>query len=660
MPWNWKISLYFGFLTYLLHVGATQSLGWYREEPYEETEMIHCMLILSVGISNHQGILNHIQEILIKGVLEKYSPGDVRMVIGKYDGLGTRYYVFEGAYADISHTIFNELENDKNHWIQSWGDLSQEVFLEQRLDRIDELAKSSTKRLARKDTNAMKSKGNKLRNESYNATHKKLRPRAVVKSDESRNIPFDLRYHSTPPPGGDRDYGSPGALSDYYFESSEGEGVDIYVIDTGFEFRTTHGEFAEALARDQIKGYIFPVALDAPHDKVDYDPQSTDLHGTVVTSKIIGKRAGMARKANIWVAPMVDAHKRILHVYLLDLFLKVRDNIKQETQKNPNYRAIINLSMAMGTHRDVNEMNQPKYHNSQKLSQQDRAYILGISDLGDLALKSLLELDNVVLVTGAGNDPLGNEIRDWPAKLGASYKNMIVVGSVDRFGAIRQVGKIDFVEMYGLEEMYEIPDLVSRMEDSAETPDKYIIKNGVSYTNACVAAILATHLSANPDWSVTDAVNQLYQDAYPRKKNGPKVIWTGVRPTPELEPTGRPKRKPTTKASGSGICKGPRRQSKSKKGQGRTINRRQDVEEGEMCENETEGAPNSDTSGEDPDSVGGEDSPEYRGDFISTRTVLEVYKTKTEVITIRAAAPTFVKRLSFQILLDFIEVIESE
>ncbi|KAF3925463.1 hypothetical protein ABW21_db0207619 [Orbilia brochopaga] len=246
-------------------------------------------------------------------------------------------------------------------------------------------------------------------------------------------------------------------------DQSEGAGVDIFVIDTGLAKNADKSkEFKHAYDNRQFKGWIIarsPFSTEAPFDRRAFTTGA--FHGTYVLSKIIGNSTGWARKANIWV-------------------VVVPDNSGYE--KDPGYRAIINLSGTTPTHRTGAELD--PYLD---LTATEKRFVEAISQLQDIVLKMLIKRQNVVLVTGTGNGLLGSPVKtyQWPAKRGNWGKNLVVVGSADVLGNINSWDRADFVKVYGIVEDVVVPEFKNDPGppiSQLPTPGEPLVKVfGVSY-----------------------------------------------------------------------------------------------------------------------------------------------------------------------------------
>ncbi|KAF3941976.1 hypothetical protein ABW19_dt0208997 [Dactylella cylindrospora] len=147
-------------------------------------------------------------------------------------------------------------------------------------------------------------------------------------------------------------------------------------------------------------------------------------------------------------------------------------------------------------------------------------------------LDELLELysriPNLVIVTGTGNEPVGKDIKAWPAVRGGDYPDaLVVVGGVDPDGDISNNVPSDFVKVYALAESVEVPWI--RRGVPILRLNRYDMKKGTSLSSAIVAGILATHMSDHFERTSLEAIEKLERNSYARQEDGPKVAWTGIR-----------------------------------------------------------------------------------------------------------------------------------
>ena len=122
----------------------------------------------------------------------------------------------------------------------------------------------------------------------------------------------------------------------YIFPDSAGEGVNIFVVDTGI--RTTHNEFDD---RAKIGGSF----CDGCND------EDENGHGTHVSSIAAGKTLGVARKANLIAVRVLDATGSGSNTGVIDGLSFVLD---QHT-KGKNKNSVVNMSLGGGFSAAVND-----------------------------------------------------------------------------------------------------------------------------------------------------------------------------------------------------------------------------------------------------------------------------------------------------------------
>ncbi|EON63563.1 hypothetical protein W97_02791 [Coniosporium apollinis CBS 100218] len=145
----------------------------------------------------------------------------------------------------------------------------------------------------------------------------------------------------------------------------------------------------------------------------------------------------------------------------------------------------------------------------------------------EIVIQELLDLKNVVLVTPAGNNDEGVEIKTPPAVLGPKFEELIVVvGVIGDAGADRYKGKFqtaDYIKISGV-----ATDSVCASEkgkgDNGGDYEKGVA--GTSYAAATVSGLAAYFLGTGVE--VKGFRKTLYDAAYPRISEGRKVLWNGV------------------------------------------------------------------------------------------------------------------------------------
>lgn len=123
---------------------------------------------------------------------------------------------------------------------------------------------------------------------------------------------------------------------EYEFPDSAGEGVNIFVIDTGI--RTTHNEFED---RAKVGGSF----CDGCND------DDENGHGTHVASIAGGKTLGVARKANLIAIRVLDAKGAGSNVDVINGM----SFVVQEHEKSDNKNSVVNMSLGGGFSQAVND-----------------------------------------------------------------------------------------------------------------------------------------------------------------------------------------------------------------------------------------------------------------------------------------------------------------
>ncbi|KAF3928416.1 hypothetical protein AA313_de0208788 [Arthrobotrys entomopaga] len=224
-----------------------------------------------------------------------------------------------------------------------------------------------------------------------------FKKRAAVERDED-GLDSDYGFYGRPPFS---------HIDQPWIEDTEGENINIFVVDDGF---ADHADelptFQHAFDNNQFKDWFLPRGPLAETDRRAWGlysmglPESEYFHGTHVISKIIDKEVGFARKANIWIAANYDRNDNAYDIYNIDLLFQVLERIDKETSRNPQFKAIINLSEVFFDHRlgDVLEE-----YPDDVLTKQEKRFIQAKSELLDILFSHLSKRENVIMVTGVGN-----------------------------------------------------------------------------------------------------------------------------------------------------------------------------------------------------------------------------------------------------------------
>jgi len=196
----------------------------------------------------------------------------------------------------------------------------------------------------------------------------------------------------------------------YYYPSSAGEGVDVYVIDVGFNFN--EDEFSDVNANCEASITLGNLTKLDSRKKCYNDFYVFD-HGTMVSTAIVGKISGVAKKANIhgilfkddFIKKSEDQDPASDYIGAIVSGLEyLKDN-----KKIIPHKTVINFSSRFKiTHKDFKEKD--IYEKANELFKE-------ISDMG------------AVVVAGAGND--GKVVStDEYAYYPCSFESVICAGGV--------------------------------------------------------------------------------------------------------------------------------------------------------------------------------------------------------------------------------------
>lgn len=132
------------------------------------------------------------------------------------------------------------------------------------------------------------------------------------------------------------------SLDGYTYDSTAGEGITVYVVDTG-----AHIKNPDYIDMYGSKEWIIPKLRDA-HPTWNENQDDPVDHGTCVISKVASKDYGVAKKANIVVVKMPsfkdadgDVHLDINADDLLKVFVAVQRDINTKERQG---KAVVNMS----------------------------------------------------------------------------------------------------------------------------------------------------------------------------------------------------------------------------------------------------------------------------------------------------------------------------
>jgi len=210
----------------------------------------------------------------------------------------------------------------------------------------------------------------------------------------------------------------------YYYPSSAGSDVDVFIIDNGFNFK--HAEFANK--DERITKCVFKVdnAKVVESDDDEECEKSNSYHGEKIADVVGGLVHGVAPKANIYGIAMEEESEEsgsieepedpseyseicvILLSYFIAALQQIRDNLFRP------YKAIFNFSYGIAL----------------DYFKENDKYII---DYWEEFINELAN-EGAIFVASAGNEAIQVDRDDKPFFYPCSYENVICVGAVDNYG----------------------------------------------------------------------------------------------------------------------------------------------------------------------------------------------------------------------------------
>ncbi|KAI9756102.1 MAG: hypothetical protein M4579_003989 [Chaenotheca gracillima] len=308
------------------------------------------------------------------------------------------------------------------------------------------------------------------------------------------------------------------SLGPYTYDSNAGQGITIYIFDTGTTI--ANPEFSVANGFTGSKRFLFAgLKVNADFSETNLDPTKYDIdqsrtgfdnHGSCVSSKACGATFGVAKKSNLVVVKWpqelgVVAPKRrgLVESAMLDGLNKILTDVTSlPNNLGRPAKAVVNFSFT-GT-----------------LTTGTRMAFKGIVD-------DLINLD-VILVAASGNDRQNSDtINQYPA-LFAGTTALITVGAVDNAG-----NRAAFSQGFDGDGILTVsaPGVGITCADDSTTGTQ--VNQGTSFAAPAVAGLAAYLLSLDGLASQLQVKGQAAQkvkdfianEAWPRTCNGQKVLW---------------------------------------------------------------------------------------------------------------------------------------
>ncbi|EPS35915.1 hypothetical protein H072_10622 [Dactylellina haptotyla CBS 200.50] len=325
---------------------------------------------------------------------------------------------------------------------------------------------------------------------------------------------FDLQVLSQPP-------GVPhaGLFGKFWNFKKPGKNTVIYVIDTGYDLQ--HPELEGTDVQEWLDPEVFPWDEDN-----DMQEQYThgDLHGTAVLSKLAGKTVGVSKNAKFVLARFCDGRGRPGIDNTMDMIIKVIDHIKTHNSRS---NCVVNFSLTWNADGSTSQ-----------------EYAVHLHAHSRELFRTLASLPNVIMVASAGNDPSSEDapvVERYPAIFTRTRniaRKLIVAGGYDPYTGQEYHKTLPVTKVWAPSRLnscaclYKDGVLQAKSEDAVWDSMPFAIKNelcymsGTSFAVPLVAGFLANWLSNG--MTINGVVDYMYKLAYPRVKDGPPVLFSGI------------------------------------------------------------------------------------------------------------------------------------
>ncbi|KAJ5570548.1 uncharacterized protein N7459_009978 [Penicillium hispanicum] len=283
--------------------------------------------------------------------------------------------------------------------------------------------------------------------------------------------------------------GRPPIDAQYESDDNDGEGVDIYIIDTGFNLNLE--ELSGRAVRPQ---YYFVPNPNEP----DVLPASIDdryNHGTAIAVLAGGKTLGIAPKAGLYmvkhVTDVLSSDNKILPATSPDAIEDALSYIISKIRTNAGRKAVVNMSQTISAN-----MIPPVYEACRQIFER---FIADLDNLG------------VTFVVSAGNDGMKGETTaaHFPQLLGTEENIMLTIGGLNYDGTLwidsEPQGSMGSITAYNLG-----VGMTMMFNDGVIVPIEKV--GGTSYSAALTSGMIASLLGIKrPDRvGVYQGINAIY------------------------------------------------------------------------------------------------------------------------------------------------------
>jgi len=248
--------------------------------------------------------------------------------------------------------------------------------------------------------------------------------------------------------------------SNYYYPGSAGEGINIFVVDDGFDFR--HPDFASNNGRT-VKCIASITQTNTNNESVKYDDvcnEGNSYHGSAVANVAGGLTKGVASNANIY-GVVINTSRVLLSSILKSLQFIDHNYLNLENTDNVNnflHKTVINISSGISY----------RAYMSIATTDENRS-------VPEYLYNLITEMSNkgAVFVVAAGNDSISVDHDLMPC----GFDNVICVGSTDNIRVNYHPLAFEFMELKKNEynrELYSLGEWYDRMDENASKFSKLL------------------------------------------------------------------------------------------------------------------------------------------------------------------------------------------
>lgn len=274
----------------------------------------------------------------------------------------------------------------------------------------------------------------------------------------------------------------------YVYYSAAGEGITVYVIDTGVD--ALNKEFSSGV----IKRWIHTSSVPRTEPEMDLEG-----HGTCIASKVAGIKYGVAKKASLIIIKVA----KVCHS-LLEALVSILNDLRRRRKAGENIAGynVITIQQQTGAGRKVSKLT---------------------TALMKFLISAIMEKYAVVIVCAAGND--AREVDSLPSSFSPKLP-LIVVGGVDPDSGDRTMDS-----NFGPAVTVSAP---SEVVCASPLDGSGWAKQGTSFAAPAVAGLVAYFLSSQdvgpmlrrtPGLIVQTVKQYIVESAYIRPDGIDKAIW---------------------------------------------------------------------------------------------------------------------------------------